>query len=82
MGLLILLSKYAGTKVDDYIVAGVLGALLLCGIGFGLVIPLLSSENKWSTVLVLFGVYTGLSGVNDDILQAATTAPVAALISV
>ena len=58
------------------------GVLLLCAIAFGLVVPLLSSENKWPTVLVLFGIYTGLSGVNDNLLQAATTAPMAGLISV
>ena len=80
-GLLLVLAKFAQTKVDDYIIAGLLGALLLALVAVG-VVALLSSEEKWRTVLVLFGIYTGLSAVSDELLQAATTAPTAALISI
>ena len=82
VGLLLVLSRYAGTAVDDYIVAGLIGALLLGAVVLGLVVPLLAREDKWPTLIVLFGVYSGLSGVSDNLLQALTTAPMAASISI
>ena len=79
--LLLVLSKFAGTVVDDIILDCLLGLVLLCGVVAG-VAALLSAEQKWPLLLLLFGVYTGLSTVNDDLLQAATTAPIAAAVSI
>ena len=81
LGLLLLLGAFSHTVVDDYIIVAVLVAILLSGIALG-VVSLLTAEEKWPKVLYLFAIYSGFSAMNDNIIQAATTAPMAAAISV